>query len=210
MQDNRIFTNIPYQSKYNSKNVTNDTINILAEKLTRNQGFFNKIRMEKRLKNFLNILDYKLKQDNIDKEKFIKLYNYFNKIYEKYEDELSTILSSNPNRIRDIKEKLENTKRKLIPKQNDVNSFIKGYLSNPNRNVKLKDLENYLSIIIDLAKKEDNLENFNQLRDKYYFLLSLYKQTFSKNNNNSFLNKSKKSFEQLQQNKFPKIFQPSQ
>lgn len=198
MQDNRIFTNIPYQSKYNSKNVTNDTINILAEKLTRNQGFFNKIRMEKRLKNFLNILDYKLKQDNIDKEKFIKLYNYFNKIYEKYEDELSTILSSNPNRIRDIKEKLENTKRKLIPKQNDVNSFIKGYLSNPNRNVKLKDLENYLSIIIDLAKKEDNLENFNQLRDKYYFLLSLYKQTFSKNNNNSFLNKSKKSFEQLQ------------
>jgi hypothetical protein len=154
--------------------------------------------MEKRLKNFLNILDYKLKQDNIDKEKFIKLYNYFNKIYEKYEDELSTILSSNPNRIRDIKQKLENTKRKLIPNQNDVKSFIKEYLGNPNRNVKLKDLENYLSIIIDLAKKEDNLENFNQLRDKYYFLLSLYKQTFSKNNNNSFLNKSKKSFEQLQ------------
>jgi hypothetical protein len=40
MQDNRIFTNIPYQSKYNSKNVTNNTISQLAEKLTKKPRFF--------------------------------------------------------------------------------------------------------------------------------------------------------------------------
>ena len=212
MQQNRIFTNIPYQPKYNPKNVTNETFNELAKKLTRKQGFFNKMRIEKRLKNFLNILDYILKQDNIDPITFKKLYDYFNKICEKYKDELSTILSSNPTVINQIKKKLENTNRKLNPKQNEVenvNKFIDGYLDNPNRNVNLEKLQFYLSSIINLAKEEKDLTKFNELRDKYYILLSLYKQKLSKNNN-SFLNKSKKSFEQLEQNKFPRIFQPSQ
>jgi hypothetical protein len=40
MEQNRIFINIPYQPKYNPKNVTNETFNELAKKLTRNQGFF--------------------------------------------------------------------------------------------------------------------------------------------------------------------------
>jgi hypothetical protein len=168
--------------------------------------------MEKRLKNFLNILDYKLKQDNIDPITFKKLYDYFNKICEKYKDELSTILSSNPTVINQIKKKLENTNRKLNPKQNEVenvNKFIDGYLDNPNRNVNLEKLQFYLSSIINLAKEEKVLTKFNELRDKYYILLSMYKQAFS-SNNSSFLNNSKKSFEQLEQNKFPKIFQPSQ
>jgi hypothetical protein len=177
--------------------------------------------MEKRLKNFLNILDYKLKQDNIDKEKFKKLYNYFNQIFEKYKDELSTILSSNPNLIKDIKQKLENTNRKLNPNQNegnsfinrkliqnDVNRFITGYLDNPNRNVELKDLEIYLSIIINLAKEEKDLKKFNELKDKYFYLLSIYKHVFSINNTNKFLKNSINSFEQFEKTKFPTIFQP--
>jgi hypothetical protein len=201
-----IFGYIPNQPKYRPETVTNDTFNELVTKLTRDQSVLNKLRVEQRFTHFLNILDYKLKQDNIDEEKFKKLYEYFMKIYNKYKDNLSGILRSN--------HQLFNKIKKLFDIYN-VNKFIIKYINNQknNQNTKsnlnLDDLKSKLLFIINSAKEETDFKKFNELKDKYFYLLTIYKHVFSKNKNN-FLNTSINSFQQLEQNKFPRIFQPSQ
>jgi len=194
---------IPNQPKYIPESVTNNTFNELVEKLTRDQSGLNKLRAEQRFTHFLNILDYKLKQDNIDPKKFNKLYDYFTKIYNKYKDNFSAILSSNHQLFNKIKNRLDNKKKDI----NNINKFITGYLGNTNMKLNVEDLKSKLLDIIDSAKKETDLSEFNKLKEKYYYLLSMYKQAFS-SNNSSFLNNSKQSFEQLEKNKFPNIFQP--
>jgi hypothetical protein len=195
-----IFGYIPNQPKYRPETVTNGIFNELVTKLTRDQSVLNKLRVEQRFAHFLNILDYKLKQDNIDEEKFKKLYEYFMKIYNKYKDNLSGILTSNHQLFNKIKK---------IFDIYYVNKFIIKYINNQNMksNLNLDDLKSKLLVIIDSAKEEKDLKKFNELKDKYFYLLSIYKHVFSKNKNN-FLNTSKKSFEQLEKNIFPRIFQP--
>jgi hypothetical protein len=194
---------IPNQPKYIPESVTNNTFNELVEKLTRDQSGLNKLRAEQRFTHFLNILDYKLKQDNIDPKKFNKLYEYFTKIYNKYKDNFSAILSSNHQLLNQIKKKLDNKKKDI----SNINKFITRYLGNTNMKLNVEDLKSKLLDIIDSAKKETDLSEFNKLKEKYYYLLSMYKQAFS-SNNSSFLNNSKQSFDKLEKNKFPNIFQP--
>ena len=194
---------IPNQPKYIPESVTNNTFNELVEKLTRDQSGLNKLRAEQRFTHFLNILDYKLKQDNIDSKKFNKLYEYFTKIYNKYKDNFSAILSSNHQLFNQIKKKLDNKKKDI----SNINKFITRYLGNTNMKLNVEDLKSKLLDIIDSAKKETDLSEFNKLKEKYYYLLSMYKQAFS-SNNSSFLNNSKQSFDKLEKNKFPNIFQP--
>jgi hypothetical protein len=100
-----IFGLVPYQPKYDAKTVTNETFNELYKKLKRsesnlirdNSSFLNKVlakkniflntqRSEQRLIHFLEILNHKLSQPNITVDIFLKLYNYFKDIYNKYKD----------------------------------------------------------------------------------------------------------------------------
>jgi len=143
-----IFGYIPNQPKYRPETVTNDTFT----KLTRDQSVLNKLRVEQRFAHFLNILDYKLKQDNIDEEKFKKLYEYFMNIYNKYKDNLSGILTSN--------HQLFNKIKKIFDIYN-FNKFIIEYINNKNMksNLNLPDLKSKLLVIIDSAKEEKDLKN---------------------------------------------------
>ena len=116
-----IFGITPSQPKYYPETVTNNTFNELYTKLTReNQGlvtdFLNKKRSEQRLEKFLNILEYKLKQPDIDVKSFAKFYNYFKEIHNKYKNttiirELSDYVKELYNNV--IKE-LEAKKQKFI------------------------------------------------------------------------------------------------
>jgi hypothetical protein len=98
--DGGIFGIIPNQPKYYPESVTNNTFNELYTKLTRNQGFLNKLRSEQRFEHFLKILDYKLSQPNINVDAFIKFYNYFNKISKKYFDTYISKMMERETRIK--------------------------------------------------------------------------------------------------------------
>jgi len=101
--DGGIYGLVPYQPKYNRETVENTTVNELYKKLTRTEKnlitknsslfnrikaekniFFDKQRAEQRFIHFLEILNYKLDQPNIDKKIFEKLYKYFEDIFNKY------------------------------------------------------------------------------------------------------------------------------
>jgi len=128
---------VPYQPKYNPKTVQNTTVNELYTKLTRTEKnlitknsslfnrikaekniFFDKQRAEQRFIHFLEILNYKLDQPNIDKNIFIKLYNYFVAIYNKYKDTIIKEILKNEGShfeelFTDVSKKLENKKKEF-------------------------------------------------------------------------------------------------
>ena len=148
--DGGIFGIIPNQPKYYPESVTNNTFNELYTKLTRNQGFLNKLRSEQRFEYFLKILDYKLSQPNINVDTFIKFYNYFNKISKKYFDTYISKMMERETRIKQYYlSKMQNytsnaiglltsVMEKLEAKKNDFmktnlikeNTNSEGYISN--------------------------------------------------------------------------------
>lgn len=90
----------PNQIKYNPESVTNNTINELVTKLTRNRSgilekTLNNQRVRQRFQKFLEILDHKLNDVNIDKQKFQKFYDYFAKVCTKHKDFIDELYSIN-------------------------------------------------------------------------------------------------------------------
>ena len=136
--DGGIYGLVPYQPKYNPDTVENKTVNELYTKLTRteknlitkNSSLFNKIKAEKnifldkqraeqRFIHFLEILNYKLDQPNIDKNIFTKLYNYFTVIYNKYKDTIIKEILKNKGShfeelFNEVLEKLKNKYQEFI------------------------------------------------------------------------------------------------
>lgn len=135
-----IFGLVPYQPKYNKETVTNETFNELYTKLKRNENnlirdnssffnkakakttsFLNKQRSEQRFNHFLEILNYKLNDQDIAVETFVKLYNYFKNIFNKYKDTIIKNILSNilkGSHLQDLYidtlEKLEEQRQKFI------------------------------------------------------------------------------------------------
>lgn len=128
---------IPNQPKYYPETVTNETINELYIKLTRNESkkngsfinkmmakktsFLNEKRADQRFEHFLKILNYKLNNPDIAVETFLKLYNYFKRIFEKYKETIIKNISNNilqrshlQELYRDTLEKLEKQKQEFI------------------------------------------------------------------------------------------------
>lgn len=90
----------PNQIKYNPESVTNNRINDLVTKLTRNSSGFlektlNNQRVRQRFQKFLEILDHKLNDVNIDKQKFQKFYDYFIDVCKKHKDFIDELYSIN-------------------------------------------------------------------------------------------------------------------
>lgn len=134
-----IFGIIPNQPKYYPETVTNETINELYIKLTRNESkkngsfinkmmakktsFLNEKRADQRFEHFLEILNYKLNKPDIDVETFLKLYNYFNIIFFKYKETIIKNISSNILQGSHLQELYSDTLKKLEDqKQKFINS----------------------------------------------------------------------------------------
>ena len=165
---------VPYQPKYDKETVKNKTFNELYTKLTRsednlirgNSSFFNKVlakkniflntqRFEQRLNHFLEILNYKLSQPDINVIIFKKLYNNFKDIYNKYNKYKDTQGNS-------LKILLEETKKKLDTQRNvfiELNQlkFKKNQITNPdpqNPNLRMNN------------NKKQKLEEYNIIYEK--------------------------------------------
>ena len=164
-----IFYFIPNQPKYYPENVTNETINELYTKLTRNESkkngsfinkmmakktsFLNEKRADQRFEHFLEILNYKLNNQDITVETFLKLYNYFKIIFEKYKETIIKNISSNILQGSHLQELYSDT---LIKLEEQKQKFINSEKIKQNQNGLITKLETTNSLIqqYDLLKAE--------------------------------------------------------
>ena len=149
--DGGIFGIIPNQPKYYPESVTNNTFNELYTKLTRNQGFLNKLRSEQRFEHFLKILDYKLSQPNINVDAFIKFYNYFNKISKKYFDTYISKMMERETRI----------KQYYLSKMQNYTSNAIGLLTSVMEKLEAKKND---FMKTNLIKENTNSEGYNTIK----------------------------------------------
>jgi len=164
-----IYGFIPNQPKYYPENVTNETINELYTKLTRNESkkngsfinkmmakktsFLNEKRADQRFEHFLEILNYKLNNQDITVETFLKLYNYFKIIFEKYKETIIKNISSNILQGSHLQELYSDT---LIKLEEQKQKFINSEKIKQNQNGLITKLETTNSLIqqYDLLKAE--------------------------------------------------------
>jgi len=169
MKGGGIFGFIPNQPKYYPENVTNETINELYTKLTRNESkkngsfinkmmakktsFLNEKRADQRFEHFLEILNYKLNNQDITVETFLKLYNYFKIIFEKYKETIIKNISSNILQGSHLQELYSDT---LIKLEEQKQKFINSEKIKQNQNGLITKLETTNSLIqqYDLLKAE--------------------------------------------------------
>jgi hypothetical protein len=224
---------VPNQQKYYPDKVTNDTLEELVDKLTREQSFFNKLRAEQRFTHFLNILNHKLNNSQISKDEFVKLYEYSKKVFKKYDSTIikdfghgSQLKDNYINCIRKINENIAkfklikdktstNNSRLNINKSelNQINNFIKKHTENTFMKLDESNLESKFTSLYNLAKSEEDFEKLDLLLSKYYKLLAIYKtkkllhfdnSKYIYLNNDDFVKSKEKSFSPIQNKLFLK------
>lgn len=149
-----MFGFIPKQPKYNPETVSNETFNELFRKLEREQSFLNKLRTKQRFKHFLTILNHKLQSNGVNNTEKKKLQSYFEKINNKYKNNLSVILSN------DNRDLYNSVKKKILIEQALIEQALKKF-------------NNIYNIIIEQSHKhtlksiEQNKENYKVFNQAY-------------------------------------------